>query len=119
MPFTKIGGGGLIELTELGVPKGFRNCQRFLITPISGTTIIDNYEIHPTNLLNSTDKLQSTCDLLNCGYDICSGKETPCLIESAATPFTIRVQFGPGDKEENPDDNLGVCIRYQQQKCSP
>ncbi|XP_050420689.1 uncharacterized protein LOC126833408 [Adelges cooleyi] len=57
------------------------------------------------------------CDLLHCGNTFCSDKETPCRIESSTTPFVMRVQFGPGNREENPEDNLGMCIRYEQQQC--
>lgn len=39
------------------------------------------------------------------------------LLTGSTTPFELRVQFGPGDKEENPEDNLGMCIRYEQQPC--
>lgn len=58
------------------------------------------------------------CDLLHCGNNFCTDKETPCRIESSTTPFVMRVQFGPGNREENPEDNLGMCIRYEQLQCS-
>ncbi|XP_063243655.1 uncharacterized protein LOC134542959 [Bacillus rossius redtenbacheri] len=61
----------------------------------------------------------SACDLLHCGSSFCSAGESPCRIESSTLPFNIRVQFGPGDKEESPDDNLGMCLRYEQQPCAP
>lgn len=41
-----------------------------------------------------------------------------CLSTGSTTPFVMRVQFGPGNREENPEDNLGMCIRYEQQQCS-
>lgn len=41
-----------------------------------------------------------------------------CGISGSTTPFVMRVQFGPGNREENPEDNLGMCIRYEQQLCS-
>ncbi|XP_068081134.1 uncharacterized protein [Anabrus simplex] len=59
------------------------------------------------------------CDLLHCGNSFCKENEMPCRIESSTTPFTIQVQFGPGLREESPEDNLGMCLRYQQQPCNP
>lgn len=60
------------------------------------------------------------CDLLHCGTSFCTGldSDTPCRIESSATPFQIRVQFGPGITQESPEDNLGMCLRYEQQLCT-
>lgn len=43
--------------------------------------------------------------------------EQPCRIESSVTPFTIGVQFGPAAREESPEDNLGMCLRYEQLPC--
>lgn len=40
------------------------------------------------------------------------------LLAGSTTPFVMRVQFGPGNREENPEDNLGMCLRYEQQQCS-
>lgn len=57
------------------------------------------------------------CDLLHCGNTFCSDKEGPCRIESSTKPFNIRVQFGNG-VEESPDDNLGMCLKYEQQPCT-
>lgn len=33
-------------------------------------------------------------------------------------PFNIAVHFGPGIREEDPEDNLGMCLKYSQQLCS-
>ncbi|XP_071451424.1 uncharacterized protein [Hetaerina americana] len=57
------------------------------------------------------------CDLLHCGSSFCNGMEGPCRIESSSTPFLIQVHFGPGLYEESPEDNLGMCLRYEQLPC--
>ncbi|XP_075211076.1 uncharacterized protein LOC142318377 [Lycorma delicatula] len=59
----------------------------------------------------------NACDLLHCGNSFCNPGEYPCRIESSIRPFNIRIQFGPGLRQENPDDNLGMCLRYIQQPC--
>ncbi|XP_047106141.1 uncharacterized protein LOC124775354 [Schistocerca piceifrons] len=58
------------------------------------------------------------CDLLHCGSSFCSPGEVPCRVESSTTPFNIRVQFGPGKENESPDDNIGMCLRYEQLPCT-
>ncbi|KAJ9599458.1 hypothetical protein L9F63_010073 [Diploptera punctata] len=58
------------------------------------------------------------CDLFHCGSSFCTQGETPCRIESSTTPFNIRIQFGPGTKDESPEDNIGMCLRYEQLPCS-
>lgn len=35
----------------------------------------------------------------------------------SSTPFHIRVQFGPGLRDESPEDNLGMCLKYEQLPC--
>ncbi|XP_034247274.1 uncharacterized protein LOC117648999 [Thrips palmi] len=57
------------------------------------------------------------CDLLHCGNSFCSPGESTCRIESSTTPFNIRVMFGPAVREESPEDNLGMCLKYEQQPC--
>ncbi|XP_059485302.1 uncharacterized protein LOC132202413 isoform X2 [Neocloeon triangulifer] len=63
------------------------------------------------------------CDLLHCGNSFCSLEDgipgtSACRIESNTLPFNIAVHFGPGIREENPEDNLGMCLRYNQLQCS-
>ncbi|XP_024081446.1 uncharacterized protein LOC106665445 [Cimex lectularius] len=58
------------------------------------------------------------CDLLRCGNTFCSGIEGPCRIETSTKPFNIRVKFGPGSREESPEDNIGMCLKYEQQPCT-
>lgn len=69
-------------------------------------------------LITPRDNVPGICDLLHCGSSFCSQGENPCRIESSTTPFNIRVQFGPALRDESPDDNLGMCLKYEQQPCS-
>lgn len=39
------------------------------------------------------------------------------IFSGSIKPFNIRVQFGPGLRAENPDDNLGMCLKYEQVPC--
>ncbi|KAK4874960.1 hypothetical protein RN001_014320 [Aquatica leii] len=57
------------------------------------------------------------CSLGQCGGSFCPMGEKTCRIESSVTPFTVGVQFGPGSREESPEDNLGMCLKYQQLPC--
>lgn len=59
----------------------------------------------------------AVCNLLHCGNSFCSAMEKPCRIESSVTPFNIRVLFGAAVQEESPEDNLGMCLKYEQQPC--
>lgn len=58
------------------------------------------------------------CDLIHCGGSLCPADDGPCRIESSATPFTIGVHFGPSSREESPEDNLGMCLTFEQLPCN-
>ncbi|GLH09071.1 uncharacterized protein LOC103511797 [Gryllus bimaculatus] len=58
------------------------------------------------------------CDLLHCGTSFCQAGDSSCRIESSTTPFNIQVQFGRALREESPEDNLGMCLRYEQLPCT-
>ncbi|KAJ8959223.1 hypothetical protein NQ318_022485, partial [Aromia moschata] len=58
------------------------------------------------------------CDLVHCGSTLCPSGETPCRIESSVAPFVVGVHFGPGSREESPEDNLGMCLTYEQLPCN-
>ncbi|KAJ8915019.1 hypothetical protein NQ315_015994, partial [Exocentrus adspersus] len=62
--------------------------------------------------------IQGFCDITHCGPTLCPSGETPCRIESSATPFVIGVHFGPSARDESPDDNLGMCLTYEQLPCN-
>lgn len=57
------------------------------------------------------------CDLVHCGSSFCPMGESPCRIETSVIPFLIKVHFGPAAREAAPDDNLGMCLRYEQIPC--
>ncbi|XP_008216930.1 uncharacterized protein LOC100120444 [Nasonia vitripennis] len=43
-----------------------------------------------------------------------------CRVETSALPFHIRVAFGPGeDTGTSPEDNVGMCLSYEQLPCVP
>ncbi|KAG5899796.1 hypothetical protein JTB14_006129 [Gonioctena quinquepunctata] len=58
------------------------------------------------------------CEMIHCGPSLCPSGETPCRIESSVTPFTIGIHFGPSMREESPEDNLGMCLSYEQLPCN-
>ncbi|XP_060521591.1 uncharacterized protein LOC132699110 [Cylas formicarius] len=57
------------------------------------------------------------CSLVHCGASLCPSGMDPCRIESSVTPFTIGVHFGPSARQISPDDNLGMCLTYEQLSC--
>ncbi|XP_066588405.1 uncharacterized protein [Prorops nasuta] len=64
------------------------------------------------------------CNLEHCGSSLCSPNELDsegnCRVETWATPFRIRVAFGPGqDAGSSLDENTGMCLSYQQLPCVP
>ncbi|XP_015598807.1 uncharacterized protein LOC107269457 isoform X2 [Cephus cinctus] len=64
------------------------------------------------------------CNLEHCGSSLCSPTEVDedgsCRVETSATPFHIRVAFGPGeDTGISPENNAGMCLSYEQLPCSP
>ncbi|KAF7281515.1 hypothetical protein GWI33_004595 [Rhynchophorus ferrugineus] len=58
-----------------------------------------------------------SCSLTHCGSTLCPSGNSPCRIESSVTPFTIGVHFGPSRIESSPEDNLGMCLTYEQLPC--
>ncbi|XP_065219957.1 uncharacterized protein LOC135845378 isoform X2 [Planococcus citri] len=97
---------------ELGAPGGsqnlnlFKECSDRVLMPCDSEEFI------------TPGGGPAVCDLLHCGNSFCSSSEQkPCRIESSTTPFHIRVQFGPGLREESPEDNLGMCLKYEQLPC--
>ncbi|KAJ3624187.1 hypothetical protein MTP99_017832 [Tenebrio molitor] len=70
------------------------------------------------DLLMPSDAGPGSCNLVHCGGSLCPAGESPCRIESSTTPFTVGVHFGPNAREESPDDNLGMCLNYEQLPCN-
>ncbi|XP_076634940.1 uncharacterized protein LOC143348529 [Colletes latitarsis] len=62
------------------------------------------------------------CNLEHCGNSLCDENEVDeegnCRVETWATPFRIRVAFGPGqDTGTTLEDNIGMCLVYEQLPC--
>ncbi|XP_045451262.1 uncharacterized protein LOC123660205, partial [Melitaea cinxia] len=57
------------------------------------------------------------CDPHHCGSTLCSGP-SPCHIETSITPYAVSVHFGPPTVKPNPEDNIGMCLRYTQMPCN-
>lgn len=57
------------------------------------------------------------CTIARCGNSLCPRGQLPCRIETSVVPFSIGVHFGASARESNPEDNLGVCLIYQQLRC--
>ncbi|XP_071868245.1 uncharacterized protein [Bombus fervidus] len=62
------------------------------------------------------------CNLERCGNSLCDRNELDeegnCRVETWATPFRIRVAFGPGqDTGTTLEDNIGMCLVYEQLPC--
>ncbi|KAG7188960.1 hypothetical protein KM043_008558 [Ampulex compressa] len=62
------------------------------------------------------------CNLEHCGDRLCDSNEIDeegnCRVETWATPFRIRVSFGPGrDTGTTLEDNTGMCLVYEQMPC--
>ncbi|XP_076679299.1 uncharacterized protein LOC143374762 [Andrena cerasifolii] len=64
------------------------------------------------------------CNLEHCGNSLCDqtqlDEEGSCRVETWATPFRIRVAFGPGqDTGTTLEDNIGMCLMFEQLTCVP
>ncbi|CAG9857145.1 unnamed protein product [Phyllotreta striolata] len=74
------------------------------------------------DLLLTDDELQegilAHCETTHCGGSLCAGEEGPCRIESTVTPFVIGVHFGENVRDVSPEDNLGMCLNYEQLPCN-
>nr|XP_034178605.1 uncharacterized protein LOC117603502 isoform X1 [Osmia lignaria] len=62
------------------------------------------------------------CNLEHCGNSLCDRNELDeegnCRVETWATPFRIRVAFGPGQYTGTTlEDNIGMCLLYEQLPC--
>ncbi|KAF4518078.1 hypothetical protein B566_EDAN009622 [Ephemera danica] len=88
-----------------------RECDDRIVMPC------DSEDLIPVN-----QQAPGVCDLLHCGNSFCTPEDTeiggPGPAKCSTLPFNIAVHFGPGLREENPEDNLGMCLRYTQQQCS-
>lgn len=56
--------------------------------------------------------------MVHCGNSLCPYDDyNPCRIESSVTPFTIGIHFGISSDNKTPEDNIGMCLKYEQQEC--
>uniref|UniRef100_A0A6P7FGW5 Uncharacterized protein LOC114327953 n=1 Tax=Diabrotica virgifera virgifera TaxID=50390 RepID=A0A6P7FGW5_DIAVI len=69
-------------------------------------------------LSGEEDMIQGICDVIHCGSTLCPDGEDPCRIESTVTPFVVGVHFGRTVREASPEENLGMCLTYEQQDCN-
>ncbi|CAH2093281.1 unnamed protein product [Euphydryas editha] len=58
------------------------------------------------------------CDPHHCGSSLCSSSSGECHIDTSITPYAVSVHFGPPTVKPNPEDNIGMCLRYTQIPCN-
>ncbi|KAK3915968.1 Protein-glutamate methylesterase/protein-glutamine glutaminase 3 [Frankliniella fusca] len=96
-----------VGLGDSAIGEAREQCNDKIVMPCDSEEFLAAEGFSPSGL----------CDRLHCGNSFCSPGETTCRIESSTTPFNIRVMFGPAVREESPEDNLGMCLKYEQQPC--
>ncbi|CAD1474793.1 unnamed protein product, partial [Heterotrigona itama] len=74
------------------------------------------------SLLQPGNNEAGICNLEHCGSSLCDRNELDeegnCRVETWATPFRIRIAFGPGqDMGTTLEDNIGMCLVYEQLAC--
>ncbi|CAH0725463.1 unnamed protein product, partial [Brenthis ino] len=58
------------------------------------------------------------CDPHHCGDTFCPGRPfRECHIDTSITPFAVSVHFGVPTIKQNPEENIGMCLRYTQIPC--
>ncbi|XP_049876337.1 uncharacterized protein LOC126373971 isoform X2 [Pectinophora gossypiella] len=68
--------------------------------------------------LSSVPYGPGVCDPHHCGDSFCPGQSHKnCRVETSITPFAVSVHFGPPRNKQNPEDNIGACLKYQQIPC--
>ncbi|XP_068618095.1 uncharacterized protein [Battus philenor] len=60
------------------------------------------------------------CDPHHCGSSFCVDPvdQSQCRVESSISPFAISVHFGPPTRKRDPEENIGMCLRYSQLPCN-
>ncbi|RZC34751.1 uncharacterized protein BDFB_001026, partial [Asbolus verrucosus] len=97
-------GDGALDAKE---PRNMDVCSDRIVLPCDSDDLLMPGDVGP-----------GFCDLVHCGESLCPLGASPCRIESSATPFTVGVHFGPSAREAPPDDNLGMCLTYEQLPCN-
>ncbi|XP_052743372.1 uncharacterized protein LOC112053078 isoform X2 [Bicyclus anynana] len=58
------------------------------------------------------------CDPHHCGNTFCPGvRPQDCRVDTSISPFAVSVHFGPPTLKQNPEENIGMCLRYTQVPC--
>ncbi|XP_034834496.1 uncharacterized protein [Maniola hyperantus] len=58
------------------------------------------------------------CDPHHCGSSFCPGiRPSDCRVDTSITPFAVSVHFGAPTLKPNPEENIGMCLRYTQVLC--
>ncbi|XP_045775283.1 uncharacterized protein LOC123874129 isoform X2 [Maniola jurtina] len=58
------------------------------------------------------------CDPHHCGSSFCPGiRPSDCRVDTSITPFAVSVHFGAPTLKHNPEENIGMCLRYTQVPC--
>lgn len=58
------------------------------------------------------------CDPHHCGDNLCPGKPfRDCRIDTSIIPYAVSVHFGMPSVKQNPEDNIGMCLKYMQVPC--
>lgn len=65
-------------------------------------------------LMSHDTPMMGYCNLVHCGDSLCAPGEKPCKIQSSALPFIIEIHFGASTRETSPEENLGMCLSYEQ-----
>ncbi|KAK9883020.1 hypothetical protein WA026_001233 [Henosepilachna vigintioctopunctata] len=93
------GGGGL--------SRSFRECVDRIVLPCDNEDLI---------MLGGNGP--GSCNMIHCGETLCPDGESPCRIESSSIPFTIGIHFEGNAREAPADENLGMCLLYEQLPCN-
>ncbi|XP_049702184.2 uncharacterized protein LOC110376748 isoform X1 [Helicoverpa armigera] len=68
--------------------------------------------------ISSTYFGAGVCDPHHCGNTFCPGRSPhDCHVETSVAPFAVSVHFGPPTIKRNPEENIGMCLRYSQLPC--
>ncbi|CAH2230040.1 jg20249 [Pararge aegeria aegeria] len=58
------------------------------------------------------------CDPHHCGNSFCPGvRPQDCRVDTSISPFAVSMHFGAPTFKQNPEENIGMCLRYTQVPC--
>ncbi|KAH1025653.1 uncharacterized protein LOC109544410 [Dendroctonus ponderosae] len=90
------------------ISRALKMCNDKIVLPC------DSEELILPGLMNM---MPGSCSLEHCGLSLCPSGNSPCRIESSVTPFNIGVHFAESAAEASPEENLGMCLNYEQIPC--